>query len=83
MTGRSVENHCLVVLNVKLLVKRRFKTFDRLLNLLYTAFALNTTINKACFAQNFCMTKQQAQNLRTGTESIKLCIHARKYFRGQ
>ena len=55
MTGRSVENHCLVVLNVKLLVKRRFKTFYRLLNLLYTAFALNTTINKACFAQTFCM----------------------------
>ena len=53
MNVNSVKIHCVVVLNVKLQVKVKFKTFYRLLGLLYTAFALNATIKTACFTQNF------------------------------
>ena len=53
VTGKSVEKHCLVVLNKKLQVKLRFKTFDWHLRLLYTVFILNTTTNTACLARNF------------------------------
>ena len=55
VTGNSVEEHCFVALNVKLQVKLRFKTFYRLLKLLYTVLAFNTTNNTTCFAQNFCI----------------------------
>ena len=54
MAGDSLEK-CFVVLNVKLVVKLRFKTFRWLQNLLPTAFALNTTTKPACFAPNFCI----------------------------
>ena len=54
MTGKSVEK-CFVVLNAKLLVKLRFKTFYDFKILLYTAFALKTTTNTACFARTFCI----------------------------
>ena len=55
MTGNSLENQCLVVLNVKLQVKPRFKILYGLLKLLFTAFTLNTTTNTASFALNFCI----------------------------
>ena len=50
MMGNSVEK-CFPLLNVKLQVKLRFKTFCELQILLDTAFALNT--NMACFAEKF------------------------------
>ena len=50
MTGNSVEK-CFPLLNVKLQVKLRFKTFCELQILLDAAFALNT--NMACFAEKF------------------------------
>ena len=46
---------CFVVLNVKLVVKIKFKTFYWLQNLLSTTFAFNTTTKPACFARNFCI----------------------------
>ena len=55
MIRNSVEKHCFVVLNLKLHVKLRCKTFYWLLKLLYTVFALNTTNNPACFARKFCI----------------------------
>ena len=53
LTNNSIEQHCFVVMNVKLLVRIGLKTFSSLLELLYTAFALNKTTNTACFARNF------------------------------
>ena len=53
MTGNGIEKHCFIVLNVKLHVKLRFKTFYWLLELLYTASAMNTTNKPAYFARNF------------------------------
>ena len=53
--GNSVEK-CFVVLNVKLEVKLRLKTFYWLQNLLSAAFAFNITTKPACFARNFCIT---------------------------
>ena len=55
IAGNSVEK-CFVVLNVKLEVKLRFKTFYWLQNLLSTAFAFNITTKPACFARHFCIT---------------------------
>ena len=55
MTGISVEKYCFVMLNVKLQVNLRFKTSYRVLKLLYTAFALNTSNNTAYFARKFCI----------------------------
>ena len=55
VAGNSVEK-CFVVLNVKLEVKLRFKTFYWLQNLLSTAFAFNITTKPACFARHFCIT---------------------------
>ena len=53
VTGNSVEKHCFVVMNVKLEVKLRFKTFYWILKLSYTAFSLNTITNTACFDEIF------------------------------
>ena len=55
MAGNSVEK-CFVVLNVKLEVKLRFKTFCWLQNLLPTAFAFKITTEPASFARNFSIT---------------------------
>ena len=52
MNANSVAKHCIVVLNVKLQVKVRFKTFYSHLKLSYTAFASKTTMKTACFAQH-------------------------------
>ena len=52
MTGNSIEN-CFLMLNKKLEIKLRFKTFRWLQNLLPTAFALNTTAKPACFLETF------------------------------
>ena len=52
MARNNVEK-CFVVINVKLEVKLRSKTFYWLQNLSSTAFALNTTTKPACFARNF------------------------------
>ena len=54
-TADSVEKHwhCFVVLNVKLQVNIRFRTFYWLLELFFSHFALNSTTNTVCFAQNF------------------------------
>ena len=54
MTSNSVEKRS-VMLNVKLQVKLRLKTFSGLLKLLYTAFSLSTTANTVCFTRNFCI----------------------------
>ena len=48
----ALKKYCVVVLNVKLQVKIRFKTFYWLLELLYTAFAFNGTIKTALFARS-------------------------------
>ena len=53
MTGNCAQEHYFVLLNVKLQVKFRFKRFYGLLNLICSAFILNTTTKMACFAQNF------------------------------
>ena len=74
MTGISIDKHCYIVLNVKLQVKLRFKTFYWLLKLLPTALALSTGSNTACFAWNFCMFEW---NLRNRTGSQKRCISFR------
>ena len=54
-TADSVEKHwhCFVVLNVKLQVNIRFRTFYWLLELFFSHFVLNSTTNTVCFAQNF------------------------------
>ena len=57
------------MLNAKLQVKTRFKMFYWLLELLYTGFSLNNTTKTTCFAQHFCMSQQQALNLRNEAES--------------
>ena len=62
MTGDSVEKHCFVVLNVKLQVKLRFKTFYWLLKLLYH-------YPRDLFCSTFLDTVA-----RTRTESLKPCI---------
>ena len=80
MTGNSVGNYCFVVLNVKLQVKFRFKMFYCLLKLLYTAFALNSTTNIACFARNLCISQQQACNLQTRNESLNPCISSSVFY---
>ena len=53
MNANIVEKDSVVMLNVKLQVKVRFKTFYWLLELLYTAFALNANSETACFARNY------------------------------
>ena len=70
MNTSSVGKHCIVVLNVKLQVKVKFKTFQRLSELLDTAFTLNATIKTVCFAQIFCISQHELCNLRTGNESL-------------
>ena len=62
------------VLNQKLKVKIRIKTFYWLLELLHTAFVSSTTTNMACFAPSFCISWQQLRNVSTGIESLKPCI---------
>ena len=53
MAGSSVEKYNFFVLNVKLVVKLRFKRFYLLENLLSTTFVLNTTTNTVCPTSNF------------------------------
>ena len=53
MAGSSVEKYKFFVLNVKLVVKLRFKRFYLLENLLSTTFALYTTTNTVCPTSNF------------------------------
>ena len=48
------------------------------LELFYTAFALNFTTKMAYFTLNFCISWQQAFNLRTVIKYLKPCI--RKWF---
>ena len=45
-----------------------------LLELLYTAFTLNTTINKTEFAQNCCKSYQEASTLWTRISKTMYCI---------
>ena len=71
MSANKVEKQCFVVLNLKLQLKVRFKTCYRLLELLYSAFAFNTTAKTTWFARNFCISQQQACNLQTGPESLQ------------
>ena len=63
---------CCVECRIK--IKTQFQNVLLTLNLLYIAFALNTTTNTACFAQNYSMSQQQACNVQTETESLKPCI---------
>ena len=55
MNVNSVEKHEIVMLNVKLQVKVRFKTFYWVLELLFTNFILGDASITACFDRRFCM----------------------------
>ena len=57
MTGNSVE--------------KCFAVWNEIQNVIYTAFALDTTTHTACFARNFCISYQQMCILRTGNDSLK------------
>ena len=59
----NVEKHCMVVWQVKLQVKIRFKTFYQPLELQYSSLALNSTTSTAYFARNLCIFYQQARSL--------------------
>ena len=69
MSANKVEKHSFVILNEKLQVKIKFKTFHWLLELLYTAFALNATTTELvlleifAYPSNKCVTYRPELNL--------------------
>ena len=68
----SVGKHCFVVLNVKLQVKVRFKTFYWLLELLYIAFNLKTPQNVSFCSKSLHMVASESLNRNWISKTVYL-----------
>lgn len=62
MSANIVEEHCFVVLNVKLPLTVRFKVFYELLEPFYTRFALNTATNTVVLLKMFACPGKEPVN---------------------